>query len=144
MDFRGFDSSIILILRGGIPRPIGDFPEGLSQAMLVGVTLVGRLGVTHPCLRPVFWPRQSLYFLAMTRHNPFAIVMFALVLMLMSMLMIMLMIMLVVMPIPCRAVLQNHAVCTVLCGSYGIYDTYVCVCMCVCMQSSKQTGVLGI
>ena len=24
MDFRGFDSSIILILRGGIPRPIGD------------------------------------------------------------------------------------------------------------------------
>ena len=36
MDFRGFDSSIILILRGGIPRPIGDFPESLSQAMLVG------------------------------------------------------------------------------------------------------------
>ena len=23
VDFRGFDSSIILILRGGIPRPIG-------------------------------------------------------------------------------------------------------------------------
>ena len=45
MDFRGFDSSIILILRGGIPRPIGDFPESLSQAMLVGVMLVGGLGV---------------------------------------------------------------------------------------------------
>ena len=45
MDFRGFDSSIIFILRGGIPRPIGDSPESLSQAILVGVMLVGRLGV---------------------------------------------------------------------------------------------------
>ena len=41
VDFRGFDSSIILILRGGIPRPIGDFPENSSQAMLVGTMLVG-------------------------------------------------------------------------------------------------------
>ena len=45
MIFRGFDSSIILNLRGGIPRPIGDFPGILNQAMLVGVMLVGRLGV---------------------------------------------------------------------------------------------------
>ena len=45
MDFRGFDSSIILILRGGILMSIGDFPESLSQAILVGVMLVGRLGV---------------------------------------------------------------------------------------------------
>ena len=45
MDFRGFDSSIILILRGGIPRPIGDFPQSLSQAVLVGEMLVGGLGV---------------------------------------------------------------------------------------------------
>ena len=45
MDFSGFDSSIILILRDGIPRPMGDFPESLTQAMLVGVMLVGRLGV---------------------------------------------------------------------------------------------------
>ena len=45
MDFRGLDSSIFLILRGGILRPIGDFPEVLTQAMLVGVMLVGRLGV---------------------------------------------------------------------------------------------------
>ena len=37
LDFRGFDSSIIL---GGIPRPIGDFPESLSQRILAG-----RLGV---------------------------------------------------------------------------------------------------
>ena len=45
MEFRGLDSSIILILRGGIPRPKGDFPESLSQAILVGIMLVGRLGV---------------------------------------------------------------------------------------------------
>ena len=45
VDFRGFDSSTILILRGGIPRPIGDFLESLSRAMLVGTMLVGRLGV---------------------------------------------------------------------------------------------------
>ena len=31
--------------RGGIPRPIGYFPESLSQAILVGIMLVGRLGV---------------------------------------------------------------------------------------------------
>ena len=37
MDFRGFDSSIILILRVGIPTSIGDFPESLSQAILVGI-----------------------------------------------------------------------------------------------------------
>ena len=47
VDFRGFDSSIILILMGGILRPIEDFPETLSQALLVGIMLVGRLGVTH-------------------------------------------------------------------------------------------------
>ena len=45
MDFRGFDSSTILILRGGISRPKGNFPESLSQAILVGIMLVGRLGV---------------------------------------------------------------------------------------------------
>ena len=54
MDFTGFDSSIILILRGGIPRPIGNFPDNLSQAILVGVMLVGRLGVFS------FW-RSGLY-----------------------------------------------------------------------------------
>ena len=46
--FRGFDSSIILSLRGGILTPIGNFPESLSQAMLVGTMLVGRLGVVLP------------------------------------------------------------------------------------------------
>ena len=27
-------------MRGGIPRPAGDFPESLSQAVLVGIILV--------------------------------------------------------------------------------------------------------
>ena len=51
MDFRGLDSSIILSLRGGIPRPIGNFPESATQAMLVGIMSVGRLGVYEvpPC-----------------------------------------------------------------------------------------------
>ena len=46
MDFRGFDSSIILNLRGGIPGPIGCFLESLSQAILVGIMLVG-IGRTY-------------------------------------------------------------------------------------------------
>ena len=41
--FRGFDSSMILIQRGGILMSIGDFPESLSQAMLVGCN-VRRIG----------------------------------------------------------------------------------------------------
>ena len=45
LDVGGFDSSISLILRDGILMPIGDFLESLTQAMLVGVMLVGRLGV---------------------------------------------------------------------------------------------------
>ena len=45
MDFRGFDSSIILSFRAGIPRPIGNSPESLSQAILAGIMLVGELGV---------------------------------------------------------------------------------------------------
>ena len=43
--FRGVDSSIILVWRGEILMSTGDFPESLSQAMLVGTMLVGRLGV---------------------------------------------------------------------------------------------------
>ena len=38
----------MLILRGGIPRPIWDFPESLTRAMLVGTMLVGGLGVGEP------------------------------------------------------------------------------------------------
>ena len=51
LDFRGLDSSIILILRGGTPRPIGDFPESWSQGILAGRLLVGRLGVLWPPAR---------------------------------------------------------------------------------------------
>ena len=52
MDFGGFDSSTMLISRGGILISIGHFPESLSQAMLVGTMLVGRLGVVvvNPCM----------------------------------------------------------------------------------------------
>ena len=53
MDFGGFDSSRILTLRSGIPRPIGNFPERLSQAILVGIILVGRLGVRSRLYRYV-------------------------------------------------------------------------------------------
>ena len=45
LDFRGFDSNIILIQRGVILMSIGDFPENLSRAMFVGMMLAGRLGV---------------------------------------------------------------------------------------------------
>ena len=48
--FRGFDSSTILIQRGGIPRPIGDLPESSSRAMSVGKLLIGGLGVPRPRL----------------------------------------------------------------------------------------------
>ena len=44
LNFRGFDSSIILILRGGILTSIGDFLESLSQIILEGIILVGRWG----------------------------------------------------------------------------------------------------
>ena len=40
--FRGLDSSIILILRGGILTPIGNFPESLSQASNVSRDNVSR------------------------------------------------------------------------------------------------------
>ena len=44
VDFRGFDSSIILILRCDIFMSIEISPEMLSQQILVGIILVGRLG----------------------------------------------------------------------------------------------------
>ena len=49
-DFRGLDPSRILNSRGGILMSIGNSPESLSQAILAGIILVGRLGVrTAPC-----------------------------------------------------------------------------------------------
>ena len=47
LDFGGFDSSRILILRGGILMSMWNFPESLSQGILVGIILVGRLGVRN-------------------------------------------------------------------------------------------------
>ena len=47
MEFRGFDSNIILIERGGIPRPIGISPEMFSQPIFGGIILVERLGVAQ-------------------------------------------------------------------------------------------------
>ena len=44
LDFRGFDSSRILILRDGILVSIGNLQEILSRRILVGIILVGRLG----------------------------------------------------------------------------------------------------
>ena len=44
LDCRGFDSSRILILRGGLLMSIGNFQEVLSQRILAGILLVGRSG----------------------------------------------------------------------------------------------------
>ena len=46
LDFGGFDSSIIFIVRAGTLMPIRDFPESLSQGILVGIILERRLGVS--------------------------------------------------------------------------------------------------
>ena len=45
LDFRGFDSSRILKLRGGILMSTGNLLEIPSQQILAGIILVGRLGV---------------------------------------------------------------------------------------------------
>ena len=45
LDVRGFDSTRILTLGGGTLMSIGNFPEVLSQRILAGIALVGRLGV---------------------------------------------------------------------------------------------------
>ena len=44
LDFRGFESNIILISRGGILMSMGNSPESSSQQMFVGIIFVGRLG----------------------------------------------------------------------------------------------------
>ena len=65
MDFRGFDSSIILMLRGEIPRPIGSFPESLSQAILSRDSVSRGMGRTRegppdPVSFEPDFPRASL------------------------------------------------------------------------------------
>ena len=61
MDFRGFDSSRVLISRGVIPRPIGDFVESVTQAMLVGVMLVGTLSVCLASTASLTVPTSSTW-----------------------------------------------------------------------------------
>ena len=36
---------MISILRGGFLMSIGDFPESLSQVILIGIIVVGRFGI---------------------------------------------------------------------------------------------------
>ena len=48
VDIRGFDSSMMLNLRGGILMSVGDFPESLSQAMLVGCNVSREIGCKTP------------------------------------------------------------------------------------------------
>ena len=48
LDFRGFGSSRIFIQRSAILMSMGNFPEVLSQQILAGRILVGRLGVQLP------------------------------------------------------------------------------------------------
>ena len=48
LDFRGFDSSGIFILRAGILMSIRDFPEVLSQQILADIILVGRFRSQPP------------------------------------------------------------------------------------------------
>ena len=46
VDFRGFDSSTILVLRGGTLMSVGNSPESLSQAMLGGCNVSREIGRT--------------------------------------------------------------------------------------------------
>ena len=60
LDSTGFDSSIILIIRGGILMSIGDFPESVSRAILIGIMLVGRLAVPSASPSSGSWARRPL------------------------------------------------------------------------------------
>ena len=70
IDFGGFDSNIILILSGSIARPIGNFPESLSQAILVGIILVVRLGVNAVLAATDAFRRRSVAFWAEREGAP--------------------------------------------------------------------------
>ena len=54
LHFRGFDSSIILILRCGVLMSIVNLPESLSQRILVGISLEGGLHVFQMGWDPKF------------------------------------------------------------------------------------------
>ena len=56
LDFRGFETSRILILRGRVLMPEGNSPESLSRAILVGIcnlsTEIGRRTAGNSGVRP--------------------------------------------------------------------------------------------
>ena len=54
LDFRGFDSSIILVLRVGLLMSTGNFPEVSGQGILVG-----RLEVTQKSCRTLRFPNDK-------------------------------------------------------------------------------------
>ena len=62
--FRGFDSSIILIYRGGIPRPIGDFPESFESSNVSRDNVSREIGRKLPREAPL---RAKYYTLAITK-----------------------------------------------------------------------------
>ena len=72
LDFRGFDSSKILMLRGGILMSIGNFPGKLESSNLSREILsreIGRTGIrekTHPCMRCCILARTGLSIKDMT------------------------------------------------------------------------------
>ena len=51
LEFRGFDSSRILNVRGGLFMSMDNFRKKLSQEVLVGIILVGQVGVHYEALR---------------------------------------------------------------------------------------------
>ena len=89
VDFGGSDSSVILIQRGGILMSKRDFPESLSQAMLVGTMLVGRLGVLLLLL--------IIIMIMIIITNIIILLLLLLLLMIMMIILIMIMIMLMIM-----------------------------------------------
>ena len=64
---------MILLLRGGIPRPIGDFPESLSQASLAGMYHVHTPGLHNKI--PAYnifargWVAQEPFFSSVVAKN---------------------------------------------------------------------------
>ena len=63
LDFRGFDSSMILISKGVIPRPIGNIPEISSQRILTVRFLVGDWAYASQTMPSAFcWrPTSAVY-----------------------------------------------------------------------------------
>ena len=73
LDFTGFDSSIIFILRGGILMSIGNFPESLSRAVLVeshdsekGEVLLRGVGTLRYVSPP--WCKLSCIFMSLSLY----------------------------------------------------------------------------